>query len=58
MKRSNIDVKVNYLLAAIFGANRIAEEATTEEWSEILKALSIRLADPVRLQDEFDQGEW
>tara|TARA_R100001086_G_scaffold1996_1_gene1389 strand:+ start:444 stop:617 length:174 start_codon:yes stop_codon:yes gene_type:complete len=56
--KTNVDVKVDYLLAAIFGANRIAEEATTEEWSEILKALSVRLADPERLEDEFMGGEW
>ncbi len=55
MKLSNIDVKVNHLLAAIYD-HTVAEDG--DDWFDVLKALSIRLADPVRLEDEFDRGVW
>jgi hypothetical protein len=51
--KTNIDIKVGHLLAAIFD-HAVAEDGDDDEWFAVLKALSVRLADPERLDEQFN----
>jgi len=53
--KTNVDVKVDRLLAAIYD-HAVAEDP--DDWFEVLRALSVRLADPFQIDDEFVRGVW